>query len=116
MNSILKVNTLLKSLNRFNSLKSVYLSSIMSETKYNFDSDSLKARKSDHPIHNMLLSRTSPREMTGEDISDPDLMSLFEAARWAPSHYNLQPWRFIYVKRNENEWKKFMDLLWPLNQ
>ncbi len=64
----------------------------------------------------MLLSRTSPREMTGEEMTDEELMTLFEAGRWAPSHYNLQPWRFVYAKRNTDNWQKFMDLLWPLNQ
>jgi Nitroreductase family len=35
--------------------------------------------------------------MSGEEISDTELMRLFEAARWAPSSYNGQPWRFIYA-------------------
>ena len=50
--------------------------------------------------------------MTGEDIDDDDLMSLFEAARWAPSSYNNQPWRFIYAKRNTESWNKLFDLLY----
>lgn len=54
--------------------------------------------------------------MTGEEISDDELFNLFEAARWAPSHYNTQPWRFIYVKRNTPDFQKFLNLLWPLNQ
>lgn len=49
-------------------------------------------------------------------MTDEELMNLFEAARWAPSHYNIQPWRFVYAKRNSKNWQKFMDLLWPLNQ
>jgi len=54
--------------------------------------------------------------MTGEEITDTELMTLFEAARWAPSHYNLQEWRFVYAKRNTDNWQKFMDLLIPVNQ
>jgi nitroreductase len=55
--------------------------------------------------------------MTGEDIDDVDLMSLFEAARWAPSSYNNQPWRFIYAKRNNTEsWNKLFDLLYEGNK
>ena len=54
--------------------------------------------------------------MTGEDIDDHDLMSLFEAARWAPSSYNNQPWRFIYAKRNTESWNKFFDLLYEGNK
>ncbi len=38
-------------------------------------------------------------------------MSIFEAARWAPSSYNTQPWRFIYAKRNTENWNKLFDLL-----
>jgi nitroreductase len=49
--------------------------------------------------------------MTGEDIDDHDLTSLFEATRWAPSSYNNQPWRFIYAKRNTESWNKFFNLL-----
>jgi nitroreductase len=49
--------------------------------------------------------------MTGEELTDEALMSLFEAARWAPSSYNNQPWRFIYAKRNTEHWHKFFNLL-----
>lgn len=54
--------------------------------------------------------------MTGESISDEELMSLFEAAKWSPSHYNSQPWRFVYAKRDTEHWQNMFDLLWPLNQ
>jgi nitroreductase len=49
--------------------------------------------------------------MTGEGLTDEVLMSLFEAARWAPSSYNNQPWRFIYAKRNTEHWDRFFNLL-----
>ena len=49
--------------------------------------------------------------MSGEEISHDDLMGLFEAARWAPSSYNNQPWRFIYPKRNTDHWQKLSSLL-----
>lgn len=49
--------------------------------------------------------------MTGEEIDNDVLMSLFEAARWAPSSFNNQPWRFIYAKKTSSEWTKFLDLL-----
>ncbi|MGC1930655.1 MAG: nitroreductase family protein [Candidatus Nitrosopolaris sp.] len=47
----------------------------------------------------------SPRSMTGEEITDEDLMGLFEAARWVPSSYNNQPWRFIYAKGDTKHWE-----------
>ncbi len=69
------------------------------------------ARKSNYPINPLILNRWSPRSMTGEALNDDDIMSLFEAARWAPSSYNNQPWRFIYAKRNTEHWDRFFNLL-----
>lgn len=54
--------------------------------------------------------------MTGESISEEELMSLFEAARFAPSASNLQPWRFLYAKRDTPYWATFFDLLVGFNQ
>jgi nitroreductase len=55
--------------------------------------------------------------MTGEGISNEELFSLFEAARWAPSSYNEQPWRFIYARREDiDAFKRMMDLLVDSNQ
>ena len=48
-------------------------------------------RKSSYEINPLFLNRWSPRSMTGEELNDDELMSLFEAARWAPSSYNNQP-------------------------
>ena len=49
-------------------------------------------RHSDHPIDKLFLERWSPRAFTDEQMGEADLMTLFEAARWAPSSYNSQPW------------------------
>lgn len=73
-------------------------------------------RNASHKINSLFVDRWSPRSMTGEDIDDNDLMSLFEAARWAPSSYNNQPWRFIYAKRNTESWIKLFDLLYEGNK
>jgi len=54
--------------------------------------------------------------MSGEELSDTELMQLFEAARWAPSSYNGQPWRFIYAKRNTQHWKKLFNLMVDFNK
>jgi nitroreductase len=54
--------------------------------------------------------------MTGEDIDNEEIMSLFEAARWAPSSYNNQPWRFIYAKRNTEHWDRLFNLLAETNK
>ncbi len=73
-------------------------------------------RKATYPIGNIFLQRWSPRAMTGEQLSEQKLLSLFEAARWAPSSYNNQPWRFLYAKRNTKEWDVFFDLMVEFNQ
>lgn len=73
-------------------------------------------RKADHPIHPLILNRWSPRAMSGESISEEDLMSMLEAARWAPSSYNNQPWRILYAKRDSKHWPKFFDLLIDFNK
>lgn len=73
-------------------------------------------RKSDYPIHEMFLNRWSPRAMSGEPIELKELLTLFEAGRWAPSSYNGQPWRFIYALRQTPVWEKLFNLMVPFNQ
>src|SRR3979409_641196 len=73
-------------------------------------------RKGAHPIAKIFLDRWSPRAMTGETISHQELMVLFEAARWAPSSYNNQPWRILYAHRDSEHWQTFFDLLVEFNQ
>lgn len=70
-----------------------------------------RTRRPGYKIHPIILSRWSPRAMTGEGLSDDELMPLFEAARWAPSSYNGQPWRFIYARRDTKHWDNFYSLL-----
>ena len=73
-------------------------------------------RTADHPIHKLFLERWSPRAYTGEEIPEVELATIFEAARWAPSSYNSQPWRFLYARRGTAHWDKFLGLLNPFNQ
>jgi nitroreductase len=75
-----------------------------------------KERLSDYPVSDMIISRWSPRAMNAETITDEELYSLFEAARWAPSSYNNQPWRFFYAKRDQDGWDELFSLLVPFNQ
>jgi nitroreductase len=76
----------------------------------------MKQRKPDFPINQLILNRWSPRAMSGQPITQSELMTVFEAARWAPSSYNNQSWRFIYVHRCTPEWQKLFDLLVEFNQ
>ncbi len=73
-------------------------------------------RKPDFPIEEMFYKRWSPRAMDGEKITEEMLMPLFEAARWAPSAYNSQPWKFFYVLRNGPYWEKYIDLMVDFNK
>jgi nitroreductase len=54
-------------------------------------------------IHPHLAGRWSPRAFSGESLTDADLLPLFEAARWAPSGSNEQPWRFIVARHDQPE-------------
>jgi nitroreductase len=74
------------------------------------------ARTADHPIDKQFLSRWSPRAFTPETIPESTLLTLFEAARWAPSSYNSQPWRFAYARRDTEHWTRFLGFLNEFNQ
>ena len=74
------------------------------------------ARKPDHPIDSLFVDRWSPRAMSGEPITDAELFTLFEAARWAPSAGNTHPWRILYAHRGTEQWPVFFGLLVERNQ
>ena len=73
-------------------------------------------RKTEQDINDIFVNRWSPRAMSGQEIDEKTLFSLFEAARWAPSANNNQPWRFIYARRNTKHWDTFFNLLAEGNQ
>src|SRR5437867_137713 len=79
-------------------------------------SENQRIRKPGYPINSLILNRWSPRSMTGEELDEQEIMSLFEAARWAPSSFNNQPWRFIYAKRNTGHWDRLFNLLVDANK
>lgn len=64
------------------------------------------------PIHELIANRWSPRAFGDKDVSPETLRSLFEAARWAPSSSNEQPWSFLVATRNDKE--NFAKTLQPL--
>lgn len=76
-------------------------------------------RKADHPIEKVFLERQSRyafERKLSPDLMKQKLMSLFEAARWAPSEYNSQPWRFIYGVHATPAWTPLFNLIKPGNQ
>jgi nitroreductase len=71
----------------------------------------------DHPIHELIARRWSPCAFSDRPVSDDDLRSLFEAARWAASSYNEQPWSYIVAtKANPAEFERLLSCLVEGNQ
>lgn len=73
-------------------------------------------RHADHPIEPLILRRYSPRALSGEPFTQEQVNTLLEAARWAPSSYNEQEWRFVYALRDTPEWPLLFNLLAEANQ
>jgi len=69
-----------------------------------------------YPIDPLFTDRWSPRAFDGGAIEPSALMTLLEAARWAPSAYNMQPWRFVYALRDTPQWDTLINTLIPFNQ
>jgi len=57
----------------------------------------------DHPVHPLITQRWSPYAYSDKLVSREDLLSLFEAARWAASSYNEQPWVFLVATKDQPE-------------
>lgn len=72
-------------------------------------------RRAAWPIERLFVDRWSSRSMTGEPIEESELMLVLEAARWAPSSHNFQPWRFLYARRGTPHYQTFFELLFDVN-
>ena len=76
-----------------------------------------KQALTDHPIHDLLATRWSPYAFDDRLVSDVDLRSLFEAARWAPSSFNEQPWHYIVAtKADPEQYQRLLSCLLDVNQ
>ena len=73
-------------------------------------------RSTDTDVNRLFLERWSPRAFDGSRLEDADLRTLFDAARWAPSSFNGQPWRLLYARPGDANWDRFLNLLVPDNQ
>lgn len=73
-------------------------------------------RSTQHPVNPFFVDRWSPRGMSGEAVSAAELHGMFEAARWAPSANNQQPWRFLYALRDTPHWDTYLNLLFDGNR
>lgn len=70
-----------------------------------------------HPkVHPLFVDRWSPRSFDESAIPEEDLEAIFAAAGLAPSAFNYQPWKFLYARRGDSNWERFLSLLVPFNR
>ncbi|MEH1979501.1 nitroreductase family protein [Nostoc sp.] len=76
-----------------------------------------KLAQTQYPVHDFIRSRWSPRAFADRPVEQDKLLSLLEAARWAPSSYNYQPWSFIVATKNDpTEYNRLLSTLVEFNQ
>ena len=76
-----------------------------------------KPALADHPIHEMMKRRWSPRAFEPRPMPRADILTLLEAARWAASSFNQQPWHFLVATRDDaDRFAQLLDCLVPGNQ
>ena len=76
----------------------------------------INERTTGYPVDDIFLKRYSSRAMSGEPIKKEELMTLFEAGRWAPSSMNAQPWRFVYAMSGTPSFEKLFSFIMDKNQ
>jgi nitroreductase len=74
------------------------------------------SRMPDHPVNPMFIARHSGRAFTADEISEPELLTLLEAARWAPSGANSQPTRLVWGRRGDPVFAAIAETLVPSNR
>jgi len=77
-----------------------------------------RAADLDHPVHDLIAQRWSPYAFADRRVAPGDLRALFEAARWAPSSYNEQPWSYLVASRHDEpqEFARLLSCLVEANQ
>lgn len=73
-------------------------------------------RVAEHPVDPQFTGRWSPRAFADQPLSRADVLSLLEAARWAPSAANNQPWRFVWALKGEAAFDAIAASLVPFNK
>jgi nitroreductase len=75
-----------------------------------------KPAATDHPVHDFIRERWSPRAFSDKPVSPDVLRSLFEAARWAASSYNDQPWSYLVATKDDaTNYSKMLSVLMDMN-
>lgn len=75
-----------------------------------------KSAKTNNPVIDLIKDRWSPRSFSNKRISQEDMNTILEAASWAFSTSNVQPWNYTYAHREESGFQKLLDCLLPGNQ
>jgi nitroreductase len=76
----------------------------------------MTGRTANPKVQKLFVERWSPRAFDGSEMPQEDLDVIFEAAGWAPSAYNIQPWTFLYAKRGDADWDLLLAQLIDFNQ
>jgi nitroreductase len=78
--------------------------------------EKIKHAPNEAGVEDLIRRRWSPRAFSAKEVSAADLKAIFEAARWAASSYNEQPWRFLVGRRGDETYKKIFNTLVEFNQ
>jgi nitroreductase len=73
-------------------------------------------RQSEYNVDPLFLDRWSPRAFDGSAMPKEDLLTILDAAHWAPSAFNNQPWRFVYAMKGTPEFDRLLGILIEFNQ
>jgi nitroreductase len=85
--------------------------------KLQAETPAVKAADTLPAVHPLIRSRWSPRSFSSRQVSPEDLRTILEAARWAASSYNEQPWRFLVATKSDPAaYQKMLNLLVEFNQ
>jgi len=73
--------------------------------------------QTEYPLHSLIVERWSPYNYSDRPVPDHDLRAVFEAAAWAASSFNEQPWRYLVAaKSSPADFQRILDCLVPANQ
>lgn len=76
----------------------------------------MNGRTANPRVERPIVERWSPRAFDASEMPREDLDVIFEAAGWAPSAYNVQPWTFLYARRGDENWELLLSQLIEFNQ
>lgn len=75
-----------------------------------------KSAPADYPVHDLMRRRWSPLAFLPEAVTEAQLLSMLEAARWAASCFNDQPWSFLVGRKDDDTWQGICDCLVEANR